>query len=110
MFATMLESDYMKKQKFKDNFWVDFKDVLGKGHVIKGLEKCDFRPIHDHLLAEREQKKSLPKEVCFSASKPIACHSAIDKKGFSCKEESFTLRVHVQLIQSHELSILIWWW
>lgn len=37
--------------------------VLGKSHVIKGLDKCDFTPIYDHLMAEREKKKAMSKEV-----------------------------------------------
>jgi hypothetical protein len=37
--------------------------VLGKNHVIKGLEKCDFTPIYDHLMAERDKKKLMTKEV-----------------------------------------------
>ncbi len=41
--------------------------VLGPSHKIKSLEKCDFRPIYEHLMAEREAKKSLSKEVGFAA-------------------------------------------
>jgi hypothetical protein len=37
--------------------------VLGRGHAIKSLEKCDFTPIYDHLMAERDKKKALTKEV-----------------------------------------------
>lgn len=37
--------------------------VLGKNHVIKSLEKCDFTPIYDHLMAERDKKKNMTKEV-----------------------------------------------
>jgi hypothetical protein len=37
--------------------------VLGRGHAIKSLEKCDFTPIYDHLMAERDKKKVLTKEV-----------------------------------------------
>lgn len=62
MFAIMKETDYMKKQLFLDNFWNDFKKVLGKDHVIKGLKKCDFTPMYDHAMAEREKKKALSKE------------------------------------------------
>ena len=65
MYAIMLETDYLKKDKFRENFWKAFKGVLGTGHTIKSLDKCDFRPIYEHLMAEREQKKALPKEVSF---------------------------------------------
>ena len=53
----------MEKDKFLDNFWRGFRQVLGKGHTIRDLKKCDFTPIYDHLMAEREAKKNLPKEV-----------------------------------------------
>jgi len=33
--------------------------------VIKGLKKCDFTPMYDHAMAEREKKKALSKEVKF---------------------------------------------
>lgn len=36
--------------------------VLGKNHVIKCLDKCDFTPMYDHFMAEREAKKSISKE------------------------------------------------
>ena len=62
-FAIMKETDYMNKPKFLSNFWAGFSKVLGPGHVIKDLGKCDFTPIYDHLMAEREAKKGLAKEV-----------------------------------------------
>lgn len=63
MFAIMKETDYMNKPTFLKNFWDGFKEVLGKNHVIKGLDKCDFTPIYDHLMAERDKKKAMTKEV-----------------------------------------------
>lgn len=68
MFAIMKETDYMNKPTFLKNFWDGFKEVLGKNHVIKGLDKCDFTPIYDHLMAEREKKKSMTKEVGLKAA------------------------------------------
>lgn len=38
--------------------------VLGKNHVIKDLKKCDFTPMYEYAMAERERKKQLSKEVC----------------------------------------------
>ena len=61
-FAVMKETDYMSKQIFLDNFWEGFRKVLGPNHRIKSLGKCDFTPIYDHQIAERERKKELPKE------------------------------------------------
>lgn len=56
-------AEYMEKEQFKKNFWEGFSDVLGPRHVIRGLDKCDFRPIYDWHMAQRELKKALPKEV-----------------------------------------------
>ncbi|WPT14190.1 DNA topoisomerase 1 alpha [Picochlorum sp. SENEW3] len=61
-FAVMKETDYMKKSIFLENFWEGFKGVLGPNHRIQCLEKCDFTPIYDWHMAERERKKDLPKE------------------------------------------------
>ena len=53
----------MNKPKFLSNFWAGFRKVLGSKHEIQDLKKCDFTPIYDHLMAEREAKKTQPKEV-----------------------------------------------
>lgn len=66
MFAIMKETDYMSKPTFLHNFWDGFKAVLGKGHIIQSLERCDFTPIYDHLMAERDRKKTMTKEVCLN--------------------------------------------
>jgi Eukaryotic DNA topoisomerase I, DNA binding fragment len=67
MFAAMLETDYVtqKKEQFMKNFWTDFQHVLGRKHVIQSLDKCDFRDIYNHLMADREAKKAMSKEVYF---------------------------------------------
>ena len=61
--AVMTGTAYLEKQQFLDNFWADWKPILSKGHVIKDLTKCDFTPIYEWHMAERERKKALPKEV-----------------------------------------------
>lgn len=61
-FAVMKETDYMNKSIFLENFWEGFRGVLGPNHRIQCLEKCDFTPIYDWHMAERERKKNLPKE------------------------------------------------
>ncbi len=63
MFAVMKDSDYATKPKFLKNFWEDWKAILGKGHVIKKFELCDFTPIYDWAQAEKERKKSMSAEV-----------------------------------------------
>ncbi|KAL9189416.1 hypothetical protein ACHAXT_009091 [Thalassiosira profunda] len=43
---------------FIKNFMADFKAVLGKGHVIKKFDKCDFGPIRRHLEEQKMVKKA----------------------------------------------------
>ncbi|XP_059453179.1 DNA topoisomerase 1 alpha-like [Corylus avellana] len=62
MFAVMKDTDYMQKDKFKENFWNDWRKLLGRNHVIQSLEKCDFTPIYDWYQQEKEKKKQLSTE------------------------------------------------
>ncbi|KAL9236257.1 hypothetical protein vseg_010950 [Gypsophila vaccaria] len=59
MYAVMLETDYIQKDKFNENFFSDWKKILGRNHTIQDLAKCDFRPIHEWHLREKEKKKSM---------------------------------------------------
>ncbi|GMH33694.1 hypothetical protein BSKO_01528 [Bryopsis sp. KO-2023] len=61
-FAVMKETPYMAKPMFVDNFFGDFREVLGKKHVIQKFEKCDFEPIYQWHLGEKEKKAALTKE------------------------------------------------
>lgn len=66
LFAVMRDTDYMQKEKFKENFWTDWRKLLGKNHVIQNLNDCDFTPIYDWYQIEKEKKKQLSTEVsCF---------------------------------------------
>ncbi|KAJ1688668.1 hypothetical protein LUZ63_012823 [Rhynchospora breviuscula] len=62
MFAVMKDSDYATKPKFIENFWNDWKQILGRNHVIKKFELCDFTPIYEWHLAEKEKKKQMTSE------------------------------------------------
>lgn len=62
MFAVMKDTDYASKQKFIENFWGDWKQILGKNHVIKKFELCDFTPIYEWHLGEKEKKKQMTSE------------------------------------------------
>lgn len=42
---------------FKQNFFDDFKEVLGPSHVIKSFDKCDFTLIREHLAMQKNLKK-----------------------------------------------------
>lgn len=66
--AVMTGAPYLEKQQFLDNFWADWKPLLGKGHVIQSLKKCDFSPIYEWHMAEREKRKGLAKEVRLAAA------------------------------------------
>ncbi|XP_012845487.1 PREDICTED: DNA topoisomerase 1-like [Erythranthe guttata] len=59
MYAVMLETDYLKKPQFKENFMTDWKKILGKNHVIQSLEHCDFTPIYEWHQREKEKKKQM---------------------------------------------------
>jgi DNA topoisomerase-1 len=63
MFAVMRETDYVQKKTFLSNFWNDWKKILGPGHVIQSLDHCDFTPIYEWHLAEKEKKKQMSSEV-----------------------------------------------
>ncbi|GKV38720.1 hypothetical protein SLEP1_g46602 [Rubroshorea leprosula] len=62
MFAVMKDTDYMNKPQFKKNFWDDWSKILGKNHVIKDVEKCDFTPIYEWHMEEKEKKKQMTSE------------------------------------------------
>ncbi|GMH08897.1 hypothetical protein Nepgr_010737 [Nepenthes gracilis] len=62
MYAVMLETDYVQKSKFNENFFNDWKKILGKNHIIQDLKKCDFTPIHQWHLTEKEKKKQMSSE------------------------------------------------
>lgn len=63
MFAVMKDTDYVQKQTFRDNFWNDWRKLLGKNHIIQKLDLCDFTPIYDWCQSEKEKKKQMTAEV-----------------------------------------------
>ncbi|KAG7359115.1 DNA topoisomerase IB [Nitzschia inconspicua] len=44
---------------FIKNFFADFRDILGKKHVIKDFKKCDFEPIRKHLNEQKIIRKAI---------------------------------------------------
>lgn len=62
MYAVMLDTEYMSKQQFKENFMNDWRKILGKNHVIQKLEDCDFTPIYEWHQSEKEKKKQMSTE------------------------------------------------
>ncbi|CAA7025341.1 unnamed protein product [Microthlaspi erraticum] len=57
LFAVMRETEYYSKPRFRENFWNDWRKLLGKNHVIQKLDDCDFTPIYDWNLEEKKRKK-----------------------------------------------------
>ncbi|KAG7534323.1 DNA breaking-rejoining enzyme catalytic core [Arabidopsis thaliana x Arabidopsis arenosa] len=62
MFAVMRETEYYNKPKFRENFWNDWRRLLGKNHMIKNLDDCDFTPIYEWYMQEKETKKLMTAE------------------------------------------------
>lgn len=63
MFAVMLDTEYMAKPKFKENFMSDWKKILGNKHLIQNLKDCDFTPIYEWHQREKEMKKQMSTDV-----------------------------------------------
>lgn len=47
---------------FIQNFFADFREVLGKSHIIKDFKKCDFEPIRQHLNEQKIIRKAITDE------------------------------------------------
>ncbi|HLD77965.1 MAG TPA: DNA topoisomerase I, partial [archaeon] len=79
-YAQYIDSQHVQKEMFRKNFFAEFSKVLGgtaAGRTIKSLERCNFRPIKDHLDAERERKKGRSKE---EKDAEKAAKAAVDEK------------------------------
>lgn len=62
-FAVMKDTDWAQKKTFVTNFWHDWSKLLGKKHVIQKIVLCDFTPIYEWALQEKEKKKNMTSEV-----------------------------------------------
>lgn len=62
IYAKYLESDYFKNPVFRKNFWKDFKKLV-KDTEIKDFDKCNFELLRQYVLKQKEQQKSMPKDV-----------------------------------------------
>lgn len=68
MIAVMQDTEYMTKPVFRENVMNDWKKILGRNHIIKNLDDCDFTPIYEWHQTEKEKKKQMSAEVsAFSA-------------------------------------------
>ena len=50
--------DAKVRPTFQKNFFKDFSEALGPGHVIQKFSKCDFSRIREHVNLERSLKKA----------------------------------------------------
>ncbi|CAM0902205.1 unnamed protein product [Alopecurus aequalis] len=62
MFAVMKDTEYASKETFINNFFTDWRNILGKKHMIKKFELCDFTSIYEWHLQEKEKKKQMTSE------------------------------------------------
>ncbi|KAM0866765.1 hypothetical protein ACQ4PT_042433 [Festuca glaucescens] len=62
MFAVMKDTEYASKETFINNFFKDWRNILGRKHIIKKFELCDFSPIYKWHLQEKEKKKQMTSE------------------------------------------------
>jgi DNA topoisomerase-1 len=47
---------------FIKNFFADFREILGKKHIVKEFKKCDFEPIRKHLNEQKIIRKAITDE------------------------------------------------
>eukprot|EP00742_Colponemidia_sp_Colp-10_P003983 GILJ01004249.1.p1 GENE.GILJ01004249.1~~GILJ01004249.1.p1 ORF type:complete len:682 (-),score=165.09 GILJ01004249.1:78-2078(-) len=57
--AALAETEWATKAIFRKNFFAEFQKVLKKGHRIQDLEHCDFSPITQWQLEQKEIKKNM---------------------------------------------------
>ena len=56
MYAKYIETEYIKNNIFRNNFWKDWKRVLNKKYNINSLDECDFSLIYKHILEQINKK------------------------------------------------------
>lgn len=62
LYAKYLDSEYIKNNTFRKNFWKDWSKLLGKDHTIQVLDNTNFTLIADYLNKQKEDKKLISKE------------------------------------------------
>lgn len=69
-FAALLETEHAADPVFRQNFFKDFLDVLAefpprnkvKIDPVNGMDRLDFKDMHQHFEIEKEKKKAMTKE------------------------------------------------
>lgn len=62
LYSKYIDTEYINNKIFRKNFWDDWKKILGKDNIIQSLEDCDFTPIHNFLVKDREAKLNISKD------------------------------------------------
>jgi DNA topoisomerase-1 len=62
MYAKYYDTEYIKSERFRKNFWKDWSKILGKEHPIKDIDGCNFKLIYDFIVARKEKQKTLSKQ------------------------------------------------
>nr|CAB46363.1 DNA topoisomerase I [Daucus carota] len=63
MIAVMqILTEYLTKPVFRENVMNDWKIILGRNHIIKNLDDCDFTPIYEWFRLKKEKKKQMSAE------------------------------------------------
>jgi DNA topoisomerase-1 len=60
-YAQKVGTPHTEKTKFNENFFREFKKVLGSGHVIQKFAGIDFMPVRRYLDEQKEIRKELMK-------------------------------------------------
>lgn len=58
LYARCSDTDYCDNNIFNKNFWEDWRLILGKNHTIQDLDNCDFKLIYNHILEQKQNKKT----------------------------------------------------
>lgn len=61
-YAKFIGTEYLNNNKFKKNFWKDFKKLLDPNLNIESLEDINFNQMYEYLIKERNLKLSKSKE------------------------------------------------
>jgi DNA topoisomerase-1 len=62
IYSKYVDTEYIKNNIFKRNFWKGWKRILGSVHMIKNLEGVDFSKIYNYVLKQKEKQSSMSKE------------------------------------------------
>ena len=60
--SAIVGTEWEHKEIFRKNFEQNFLKLFPGDHLIKSLDKCDFKRIVEHLEVQREVKKARPSE------------------------------------------------